>query len=366
MLTGTPDLDDLAGLQAADVDGRLRLAALAGAQVRAIGEAVREDVLAPLARLRPRAVVVVAGRGTASRAAQLVSAVMAPWVDVPIVTASTLPGWVGPLDVVVVTGDDAGERVLADAAARAARRRAELVVDVPLEGPLADAASGAALDLSPRVPVPGEFRFIGHVVALLAVLTALRHVRTASGVPELSELADLLDEEAARNHPGHEMFHNAAKALATRVADRSTAWAGDTPAATVVAEHAARTFYAIAGVSAVGGSLSEAMMASVAVPEMRSTAVESIFHDPEIDGALTLPTRVQVVSSSAWEWVARRRMSTLADADLLTATPVDEPGRGVDTVAEPVDSPADLASLLVVALRIELAAVYLRLIGTSG
>ena len=61
MRTGSPDLDDAEELISADVDGSLRAVALAGAQVRAVAEAVREGVLAPLADLRPRSVIVVHG-----------------------------------------------------------------------------------------------------------------------------------------------------------------------------------------------------------------------------------------------------------------------------------------------------------------
>ena len=57
---------------------------------------------------------------------------MPPRLDVPLVAAPSLPGWIGPLDVVVIVGDDAGDMALADAASRAHRRHAEFVVVAPI------------------------------------------------------------------------------------------------------------------------------------------------------------------------------------------------------------------------------------------
>ncbi|MBJ7289865.1 hypothetical protein [Williamsia sp.] len=364
MLTGAPDLDDVARLQAADVDGRLRLAAMTGAQVRAVDEAVREGVLAPLVDLRPRAVVLVVGGASASAAADLVVTTMAARIDVPLVVAGSLPGWIGPLDLVVLMGDDAGDMTFADAAARATRRRAELVVDVPLEGPLREAAGGSALDLSPRVPTPPEFRFVGHVVALLAVLGSLTTVRSTGPRVDLGALAQALDDEAAAAHPGNEVFHNAAKGLAARVADRSVAWAGDTPASTVIAGHAARSMYTIAGVSGVGCDLAQAVAGAAGRPVDTSGApVDSIFHDPEFDGPVERPVRVQVITTPSSEWSVQQRISILPDADVVAiagpAPRMPEPGRP-DEVG---DTPDDLVHLLVLSLRIEMAAIYLRLTG---
>jgi hypothetical protein len=362
MLTGTPDLDDALQLQDADVDGWLRAGALAGAQVRAIAAAVDEGVLEPLARVRPRAVVVVVGRGTARDAADLVVATVAAHTDVPLVVVPAIPGWVGPLDVVVVSGDDAGDRTLADAASRAVRRHAELVLDVPVEGPIAEAAAGAGLDLSPRVPTPDPFRFCGHVAALAAVVASLADVRTGGDRFDAGVLADTLDAEASAAHPGNESFHNAAKSLAARVQGRQTVWAGDTPAATALAAHAARTVYAVAGLSGVAASVSDAVVVGARPVAGPAPEVDPIFHDPDFDPPLApLPPRVVAVTTPTAEWSTRQRVSSLPDVDVLTATddapPPPTPGRPA------VDSPADLGPLLVLAVRVEMAAVYLRLIG---
>ena len=55
----------------------------------------------------------------------------------PMVVAAESPPWIGPLDVLVVAGDDPGDPTLVTAAATAVRRRARVVVAAPYEGPAA-------------------------------------------------------------------------------------------------------------------------------------------------------------------------------------------------------------------------------------
>lgn len=361
MLTGAPDLDDVPQLQDADIDGWLRAGALAGAQVRAVSAALEEGVLEPLARVRPRAVIVVVGRGTARDAADLFVATMSAHTDVPLVVVPTIPGWVGPLDVVIVSGDDAGDRALADAAARAVRRHAELVLDVPVEGPISQAAAGAGLDLSPRVPTPDPFRFCGHVAALAGVIAALGEVRTAGARFDAAALADTLDAEASAAHPGNESFHNAAKSLAARVEGRQSVWAGDTPAAMALAAHAARTLYTVAGLSGVAAAVSDAIVVAARPTAVTTPEVDPIFHDPDFDPPLAAPSpRVVVLTTRTSEWTTRQRVSSLPEVVVLTATDDEAPP---PTQAPAGDAPGDIEALLVLALRVEMAAVYLRLIG---
>ncbi|GAB91063.1 hypothetical protein [Gordonia rhizosphera] len=377
MRTGSPDLDDVEELIAADVDGLLPAVALAGAQVRSVGEAQREGVLEPLGHLRPRSVVIVCGAaGAASPAAQLVIAVISTRIDVPIVYAPALPGWIGPLDVVVLAGDDAGDMVLADAAARAVRRRAEVVVAAPIEGPLRDALAGNGMDLSPRVPVDPRFRFVGFVAALLAVFTSLAAVRFTGQVPDMAELADALDEEAAANRPAGESFHNRAKLLAARLDGLQLVWVGDTAGTSVVAGQAAHTLVALAGVISAVAEIGDVVrMVRDWSERTGSTPTDSIFYDPQIDGpAPAGPPRVVVATTAGREWYVRRRLEGIGDLDVLTgdgdATGSDAAGSGpsVTPAREDLggDSPGDLTRLLQLLLRIEMAAVYLRLIGTRA
>ncbi|NUS92745.1 MAG: tobH protein, partial [Nocardia sp.] len=138
MIADTPvlDLDDAAMLEAADTGGALRSAASGGAQVRATAAAVAEGALARLDGLRPRSLLLVSGPGRAGRAAALLVAALGDRTGLPLVQVTSVPSWAGPLDVVLVAGDDAGDPRLIDAVDRAVRRGAEVVVTAPDEGPL--------------------------------------------------------------------------------------------------------------------------------------------------------------------------------------------------------------------------------------
>lgn len=363
----TVTFDDLDALAAADHDGLLRSAAMAGAQVRAVAAAQSEGVLDALAAARPRAVVVATGAGLApARAAAFAVALCAGRLDVPVVVAPMLPGWVGPLDVVVVIGTDPGDPLLADALARAARRRAEIVVAAPLEGPLRDAAGIGerggvpVLDLSPRLPVDPRFRFTGLVAALVAVFAGLAAVRLTPAPPSLGEVADVLDAEAAADHPTQESFHNQAKLLAMRVSGHRPVFAAETPAASAVAAHVAGVFFDVAGVPAAVTDTDRALNVRAAVSAV-GDGVDALFYDPDFDGPPAAdPVRVFLLSTAGRSWFVAQRIGR-RDADLITeqADAVESaPPRAEGALEVHSDTPADLAAYLLIVVRAELAAVY--------
>lgn len=355
MRSDLADFDDVEELQSADRDGLLHSVALAGAAVRAVAEARREGVLDPLADLRPRSVVIVTGASAVGAdAVRFVVATLGARVDVPIVVIPTLPGWIGPLDVVVLAGDDAGDPALIDAGARSTRRRAEVVTLAPLEGPLRDAVAGRVLDLSPRVTVPAEFRFCGLVAGLLAVCAALSQVRTSGGVVDFDDLASSLDTEAAANHPGREAFRNQAKLLAAKVEGREVIWSGDDAPTDVLAHHASVMFATLAGAPGAALTLPAALGAALLRTSSSGPAVDSIFYDPEFDGPAQVAPQLLVISSAARQWQTRTRIGAAAADVLVDETDPDQaavPGRD------------ETMGYLVLMLRTEMAAVYLRLLG---
>lgn len=369
----TTDLDDVDGLLAADRDGLLRAAAMAGAGVRAVSQAQSEGVLASLADLRPRAVVVVTGASaTARRAAELVIATIAPRIDVPLMSVPVLPGWIGPLDVVVIAGDDAGDRALTDAATRALRRRAELAVLAPLEGPLLEATSGQPIiDLSPRLHVDPRFGYSRLVAALTAVCSGLSGVRLTPAVPDLAQVADTLDEEAAADHPGQESFHNQAKLLAMRVEGRTAVWTGDTPGTVALAHHAAAVAFSVAGV--VTQAATEATLTGrlrEGIGTRRSGANDDLFYDPDFDEPKSNGFRGILLTTAARRWYAERRVAAYGDIDVVAELPASDAGPELGDPYgagdQDTDSPVDLAAYLVLALRAELAAVFIRLMGEAA
>ncbi|WP_174184552.1 tobH protein [Nocardia barduliensis] len=385
MIAGTPvlDLDDAASLEAADAGGALRSAASGGAQVRATAAAVGEDALARLADLRPRSVVLVSGSGRAARAAGLLVAALGDRAGLPVVPAAALPPWVGPLDVVLVSGDDAGDPRLIDAVDRALRRGAEVVVAAPHEGPLRAAAAGRAAVLEPRVRVLGHNRLLRFLAAGIAVLRAVDPQRTGAAVPELTELADVLDAEALRDGPHNEVFRNPAKTLAARMQQRGIVLAGDSPAAAELAEHGAEVLLQSAGKVATAVDLAEAVAARTRMSEAAGESApdfDPLFHDEELDGPAPVERiRVFVLSADRDRAAARRRLavfggegSTLVDADLVNAdvdllhtemTDPAAPAQARDEESAPANG-TELEQLAVLALRLEMAAAYLRLIGS--
>ncbi|MFI6774916.1 tobH protein [Nocardia sp. NPDC050412] len=392
MIAGTPvlDLDDAASLEAADVGGALRSAASGGAQVRATAAAVGEDALARLADLRPRSVVLVSGAGRAARAASLIVAALGDRAGLPVVPVAALPPWVGPLDVVLVAGDDAGDPRLIDAVDRARRRGAEVVVVAPHEGPLRAAAAGRTSLLEPRIPVLDHNRLLRFLSACIAVLRIVDPTRAGALVPDLTELADVLDAEALRDGPHNEVFRNPAKTLAARMQQRAIVLAGDSPAASELAEHGAEVLLQSAGKVATAVHLAEAVAAN---PRMVEAAGESapnfdpLFHDEELDGPAPVERiGVFVLSADLDQAAAHRRLavfgtgSGLVDADLVSAdvellhTSLNDPAAPMPARVDDSGAPlpgtiahaSELEQLAVLAVRLEMAAAYLRLIGSRG
>jgi hypothetical protein len=350
-------LDDPARLTEADTDGLLRAAALAGAQVRAVLEAAADrGVAAGLRDFRPRALILVTRPGHGRSIADLLVALIGPGCPLPIVITDEVPGWVGPLDIVITHTEDPGDRVLAESIGRATRYGATTVLTAPPDGPVAAAGAGKAFLLAPRVPVPPGFGFPRALAAGLSVVKTLGLVST-----DIESLADELDKEAEKGHLAHESFVNPAKSLALRLADRVPLLWGLDPAGTAVAHHARHVLAAHAGFICDVGSYADAQTRfALHRAAVRSTSGQGIFDDPDdFTGDPTAMLRVQLLAVSSGPAAdAARHMAadTLPGADVLV--PAEEVG---------ADEPARAA---VLALRFELAALYLGLaagtIGGSG
>ncbi|WP_216896361.1 tobH protein [Nocardia alni] len=387
MIAGTPvlDLDDVASLEAADSGGTLRSAASGGAQVRATAAAIGEGVLERLTDMRPRSLVVVTGTGRAARAAAILAAGLGDRAGLPIVTVTAIPQWIGPLDVVLVAGDDAGDPRLISAVDRALYRGAEVVVAAPDEGPLRAAAAGRAVMLPPRVRVLDHNRLLRFLAIGIAVLRAVDPPHIGPLTPDLDALADVLDTEALRDSPTNEVFHNPAKLLAARMPGRRLILTGDWPAATQVAAHAAEVMLAATGQITAAADLAQVVAAHTRISEAAGVGApgyDPLFHDEQLDG----PAPVQrvglfVVSTDADQVVARRRLSLfdassgLIDAELVNVESESGSGRNerpMDTAGQFGRAEAEsrqgagtseLERLAVLTLRLEMAAAYLHLLG---
>lgn len=346
------DLDDTEGLLAADREGLLRSASMAGAQVRATAAAVDEGLLEPLrSDLPPRTVIWVASRGTAETAGLMLAAALAGSTSAPIVVAPEVPPWVGALDVLVVAGDDPVDPALVSAAATGIRRGARVVVVAPDEGPLQDAAAGRAVVLAPRLQVLDGFGLVRYFAAGLAALRAVEPGMQA----DLAELADQLDAEALRNSAGRELFTNPAKTLADLMSGRDVVVAGDNAATLALARHGSAMLLRVGHQAVAPVGLSD-LVAALHGGIARGAAdyETSLFHDEELDGPLPTRIRALVLALEEERPVIVARLSGYDGVHVVSAEDVPD-------VATPVGVRLE-QQLATLALRLEMAAVYLRLV----
>lgn len=210
-------LDDQSAL--GEFDQQLRYLAQAGARIRV--EAA--DVGLPEGlELKPRGVVVVGAE------ARLIRAVLEPVCPVPLIAWSLpgLPGWAGPLDLVVVlaSGPDGsrGQALLATAA-EASRRGCMIMLATPAESPLAQAVSSRALLVPTRTADP--------TAAAVVVLSLLNRVGLGPVVntDHAAEAADMVAEESS---PHRDLSSNPAKDFACGLGDAEPLiWGGSVLAA---------------------------------------------------------------------------------------------------------------------------------------
>jgi hypothetical protein len=349
----TIDLDDVDGLIAADRDGLLRAASMAGAQMRATAAALEEGVLD---RLRgdqpPRTVIWVASRGAAEAAGAMLAAALGGSTAAPIVVASEVPPWIGALDVMVVAGDDPADPVLVSAAANGIRRGARVLVVAPDEGPLREVAAGRAVVLAPRLFAFDEFGLARYLAAGLAAL----HVVLPGMHVDLAALADALDAEALRNSAGREMFTNPAKTLAERMSGRDVVLAGGNPASVALARHVGTVLLRVAQQPVAVVGLADVLVALQRGLASSPTDYESsIFHDEELDGPLPARVRTVVIATDEERPAIVATFSGYDDVDVVSADDVPD-------VLTPQPTGRPEQQLVMLAVRMEMTAAYLRLV----
>ncbi|MFJ4673745.1 SIS domain-containing protein [Kitasatospora purpeofusca] len=300
-------LDDPAALRRADHDRALLALAGSGARVRTalrLAEAAGLDRLRPDGR--PRAVL-VAGHGSALTAAEMLAALagtaslVAPLpptdaAPVPRTDRATapavftaglawqLPGWAGPLDLLVISSAAGGERGLVALAEQAYARGCAIVVTAPEGSPLAEAAlqvralplpfvpsadtSDAPADdddgdrgrgAEPDLPAEDPAALWAHLAPLLALTQKLGV--TPLPYDALAASADLLDATAVRCRPDAAAYTNPAKSLAARLAGTVPLLWAEGPVAGAAAGRFAAQLAERAGRPALAGLLPQALTA---------------------------------------------------------------------------------------------------------
>lgn len=249
-------LDDPVALERSD--GLLRELALTGARVRL--EAAGASRLTLPAT--PRGVVVV---GAESR---LVRAVIESVCPVPLLAwaFAGLPGWAGPLDLVVVQASGGDGADLLGTVAEAVRRGCYLLVSAPADAPVALASAARGTLLTPT-------RTGDPLAAAVGVLQILHGAGLGPEViPEaVAQAADLVAEECT---PHKDLSHNPAKDDAMALADAEPLlWGGS-----VLAARAARRV-----AEALRHGSGRPVLAAPAeelLPVLRAAPLSDLFDDP--------------------------------------------------------------------------------------
>ncbi|MET7637594.1 SIS domain-containing protein [Streptomyces sp. NPDC005438] len=278
-------LDSPEALARVDRDALLRGTAEAGARVRSairLADEVGLDRLSPEGR--PRAVLVAGQSPTASCVADLLDAMGGGALPVTLVRPTgplgdpdalrwALPGWAGPMDLLLLASCEGHEPGLALLVEQAYRRGCTVVTVCPPEAPLAEAARqarGLPVPLA-RTPLeaegvenPADARRVspGALWALLTPLLVLGdRVGLVSAPPKaLQALADRLDSVAERCGPAQATYDNPAKALAAELADAVPVLWSEGELAGAAARHAATLLTGLAGRPTLTARLPEALV----------------------------------------------------------------------------------------------------------
>lgn len=366
-------LDAPDALARADRRGLLRGAAEAGARVRTAALHTAEAGIGALTpEGRPRAVL-VAGPGTAAAGvADIVGALAGAAAPVTRIRPTgvapaggalrwTLPGWAGPVDLLLIATADGAEPGLSLLAEQAYRRGCSVVAVAPTRSPLREAVEGAHGLLVPMAAAPhGEYDAEtsaagpGTLWALLTPLLALldRVGLLSASEEDLRKVADRLDRTAERCGPAIATYSNPAKTLAAELADTLPLVWTEGEAAGPVGRRFAAVLAELAGRPALTAPLPEALPSHGALlaGDFAAGADPEDFFRDRVDEGETLRARVVLLRDRP--------------AGGLTAAPAArELALGHDTAISELepDEGSELEALAELLAVTDFAAVYLSL-----
>jgi glucose/mannose-6-phosphate isomerase len=359
-------------------DSCLTLMALAtaGAQVR---QAMTLSHEAGIERVaggeRPRSVL-VASLGGSAVVADVLQLLAEPGSPVPVTVRRNLPlpGWVGPLDLVVAVSLSGRARGPLAVAAEAARRGTSILTVGAADSPLADVcvrARGVHIDV-------GRGRTSSRT-ALWSLLTPVILAAGELGLIEagpsvLSDTADRLDLQAEACRPRSESFVNPAKILALQLAETIPVVLGDGPLNGVAAGRAASMLARTARIPATSGELPDAASQIVACFDGPFTAgggrgvgvresAPDIFADPFLDGpaqprlGLLLlrdaPPATLTQDRADAEALTDAVLQTAYEAGVKVSTVVAEPGHPLVRLAGQIAQTDFAATYLAIGLGLD-------------
>lgn len=267
-----------------------------GARLRR--EASRAEL--PLAGLsdldRPRAVIAFGPE------ARLLRAVLEPVCPVPFMAwpALGLPGWVGPLDVVVVMGGRGPESLAV--AHEAVRRGARLLVACPPDSHLAVQSASRATTLLP-------ISTSDPLVSAILVLVALHRLGLGPAV-NTELIADAMDVVAGECGWRHDVSANPAKAIALDLAEaQPLVWGGS-----IMAARASRRL--AEALRAASGRVCLAADARALLPLLEGAAPLDPFADPFEEAPMDRRPGLVMIDDGLLDEAAERDQNRLANAAL--------------------------------------------------
>ena len=357
-------LADAEAAEAADHGGTLRLIAATGARIRRAA-AVRElssEADEALRRVeaegRPRALVLL-GYGTSSTVALLISAVAGVSATVPImsVPGPGLPGWVGPLDLVVVASTTGRAPEIVAALTEAGRRGCRIVAVTPALSPIGQVClqvRGALVDMTDEI-APVWARLWSVAVPVLIVAESIGVIPAQS----YEAAACAAEEMAIRCRPSQEAFVNPAKEIALRFAETApVVWASGQVAA-VAAERLADQAALRGGRISAHAALPDLGRGQLGLLDGPAAAPRDLFYDPEEDGdpdttaSADLRTAVILLTEDG------------ADPRLSVVTGLIEE-RGIASTVVAAEQPEPLARAAGLIALADFSAAYLALVTGAG
>jgi hypothetical protein len=351
-------LDAPEALSEADRRGLLRGAAEAGARVRT---AARHATEAGITELkpdgRPRAVLIAGPGAAASCVADLLGSLagagcpvirLAPTGVAPAAGALRweLPGWAGPVDLLLVATPDGSEPGLSLLVEQAYRRGSNVVAVAPARSPLTETVDGVHGLFVPMATAPYEQDEPAAASApgvLWALLTPLLALLDRTGLvvapPEaLQKVADRLDQIAERCGPAIATYSNPAKTLAAELAEVLPVIWTEGPSAGPAGRRFAAALAELAGRPALTAELPEALAAhSVLLSGALAAGAdpEDFFRD-RVEEAQVMHARVVLLrdrpATGLSAALAARELALSHDTAISELEPED--GGDLETLAE--------------------------------
>jgi hypothetical protein len=151
------------------------------------------------------------------------------------------------------------------------------------------------------------------------------------------------------------VFTNPAKTLADRMSDGTVVLAGHDASTLALARHISAVLLRVAHLPVASVSLADAMVFLHAESSGGTAYETSLFHDDEIDGPLPARVRTVVLTTDQERPGIMARLAGFDDATTISAEDIGD-------VAVPPPSGRLEQQLAMLAVRLEMAAVYLRLV----